>query len=255
MIHLFKVLLQKWLFTMNAVRDDVLRDSDSGNFLICHRRSFRLKPWIYEDLASQLGCGIIGTDFSLAVFFKKRAEFVFLNKVIMWSDSQQLALGFLFRHKIEIYDVFQHGAYGYDKKNGPIGLDQRPSVKAKTLYVWSPLDKEKMLLLNNALNIVILNEPVDPPRKIIEGIGFGTRGIEYFAEDVEVVNSDASYGKGIRVYFHPSYNFFSKCHFLLRVFRSAPMSTIGNNNQITCRFGTKSRSMKKLAIDQCLDLI
>lgn len=255
MIHLIKVLLRKWLFTINAVHDDVLLDSDSGSFLICHRRSFGLKPWIYEDMASQLGCGIIGTDFSLAVFFKKKAEFVSLNKVIMWSDSQQLALDFLSRHKIDIYDVFQHGAYGYDKKNGSIGLDQHPSAKAKTLYVWSPLDKAKMLLLNNALNIVILNEPGDPPRKIIEGIGFGTRGIEYFVEDVEVINSDANYGKGIRVFFHPSYKFLSKCHFLLRVFRNAPMSIIGNNNQITCRFGTKSRSMKKLAIDQCLDLI
>jgi len=240
---------------INAVQDDVLLDSDSGSFLICHRRSFRVKPWIYEDLASQLGFGIIGTDFSLAFFSKKRAKVVSLNKVVMWSDSQQLELNFLSRHKINVYDVFQHGAFGYDKSNGSIALDQHPSSKAKALYVWSPLDKAKMLLLNNTLNIVMLNEPGDPPRKIIEGIGFGTRGVEYFIEDVKVINTDANYGRGIRVYFHPSYNFLSKCHFLLRVFQSAPMSIIGSNNEITCRFGTKSRSMKKLAIDQGLDLI
>ena len=255
MIHLIKVLLRQWLLSINAVHDEVLLDSDTGIFLICHRRSFELKPWIYEDLASQLGCGIIGTGFCLAVFFKKRAGVISLNRAIMWSDSQQLALNFLSRHKIDIYDVFQHGAYGYDKKSGAIGLDQRPSPEASILYVWSPVDKAKMLFLNNELNIVILTEPGDPPRKIIEGIGFGTRGIEYFDEDVEVINSDENYGSGIIVFFHPSYNLVSRCHFLLRVFQHAPVPAVGNNNQITSRFGTKSRSMKKLAVDQGLDLL
>lgn len=255
MIQLIKIWLRKFLFTISAVKDYVLLDSDSGRFLICHRRSFKLKPWIYEDIAAQLACGIIATDFALKAVFQKKAEVIFLNKAIIWSDSQQLGANFLSRHKIRVYDVFQHGAYGYDKKNGPIGLDQHPSAKAENHYVWSPLDREIMQSLNKDLNIVALKEPADPPRKIIEGIGFGTRGVEYFAEDVEMIKLNPNYGRGIRVFFHPSYNLVSKYYFLLKVFRYAPISTIGNNDQITSKFGTESRSMKKLAKEHGLNLI
>ena len=253
-IYYIKMSFQSFLGSVGFISDEVVKKNDSGNYIVCHSGSYHTKPLIYNDISLSLNMGIIITKFSLFNIFSV-IEPLNLSKIVMWSDVQILSNSFLIRHNISRYDIFQHGAFDYGEDSLRSNSDEISGIRSGLIYVWSEYDKKKVSVIRSDLEIRIIKFPKDQRRYIIDGFGFATRGMEFFADDITYFRSCFKCFQKVEIYFHPSYKQYMKLLFVMQCKRLRYQVSLGLRTELTSNLASKSRSIKILAEDLNINII
>jgi hypothetical protein len=217
------------------------------SLMLVHEKCLDNYYEVFLEAANKLQCNIASVKYyyypcRFPVSLKKN------NNLVIWTDRQILSQVMLRHIDLKRYSIIQHGVIIGNEHN-PLVRDEWIGTGAECIYCWCEKTKE---IINNTsidnIKTISLNLNVlQSARKVIDGTGFFSRGIEHIASDLILFNSFSEKCSIDLIYFHPSYSILNKLYFLLVVRRYVKY---GTSLTITKEVITMSHSIVLLA-NQC----
>jgi hypothetical protein len=141
------------------------------------------------------------------------------------------------------YCVVQHGAFDFAHQK--IGLQSElQAADGKKYYFWDKGDRDKFRRLMPNSNLIDIEfKAHENDKTVLPGVGFATRGREFFKSDLKYLLSNEQFERVQRVHFHPSYGLFMIIGFILAVLAQAKFTRVAPAGSISKALITRSKSM------------